>query len=469
MSVKNDILIYVPFKKENYTESYVKWVDNFEAILKIALKQIVKNDITISSFTPQNKSGDINSEIDKSKVILTLLLDENLIPENYLPIMLSEKIEGCTILQIYCNPELKQVAIEGSCITKSINFYNEALKEVIDLSENYQNLEDEVWLKFLDLSFEIRKTIKSDHKESDVFKEKIFIAETSKEQNRNKENIIRELEHLGFEILPKNKFPGDLEPFSELAYNNLKESFLSIHIIGNDYLPLLNNIDVSSVEIQNDLFIEVAAELNKETEKIKRLVWISPDIKYKSEKQRLYVESFKRNIELLKNTEIVQAPIEIFKTIIRAKIKEAQEKKTVKEERGKKVTRKSVYVISDEKDSKIYKDIKSLFTKKGIEILETSENNNKIELIREHYNSLINCDAVLINYSANNEQWINSKLRDILKSPGFGRKKKYLAKSVLVNVKKKPEIVVQLDNLDIFNNSQLDIAKRLNSFIEKIK
>ncbi|PLX14832.1 MAG: hypothetical protein C0597_09495, partial [Marinilabiliales bacterium] len=294
----------------------------------------------------------------------------------------------------------------------------------------------------------------------------IYLAETSAEQNTNRETIIRELEHLGYKILPEVNFPKDMVSFSELVHSNMKESFLSIHIIGNFYAPLIENIEISSIELQNDLFHEVASELNANNQIIKRLVWIPPDIKPKSEKQKLYVESFKRNIELLKNTEIIQTPIEVFKTIIKDKAEEILQTKTVESHTEK--NSKSVYLISNNTDSNHYKEIKNLLAQNKFEILETIDSTNKIDLIQNHYYNIVNCDALLIDYSVENYQWLYSKLSDILKSPGFGRKNDFLAKSVLVNTLQAPEINIRINNLDLINNKKKDMNQSLAPFIEKI-
>ncbi len=462
MSNENsDILIYVPFKKEKLNENEINWLNAFQSILEIGLNQISKQKINVSNFISNESLIGKKGIAESAKIIIQLLLNNSYDQGTILSI---DQLKNRKIIQVNCHPEIKDEPFKDCAI---INLFDESTNKTIDLSEHIDELKNEIWLKFLDIVFEIKKAVSVAEKETTKSKGKIFIAESSTDQNLNRETIIRELEHLGFEVLPKVSFPKDMIPFSEFVHDNLKQSFLSIHLIGKYYAPLLNNIDISSVELQNDLFHEVVAELKAENKVIKRLVWIPTDIKPKSEKQKLYIESFKRNIELLENTEIIQTPIEVFKTIIRNKAEEILDIKAQTKIKSEGVN-KSVYVISNEVNNKTFSDIKQELVKQKLIVLEATQKANKIDLIQEHYYNLINCDALLIDYSVENLQWLNSKLSDILKSPGFGRKKSFLAKSILINTGKSPVINLQIKDLDLISYAEKDISKRLNSFIEKI-
>lgn len=458
----SDILIYVPFKKESLNENEINWLNAFQSILETGLHQITKQKISISNLISTESLFGKKGIAENAKVIIHLLLNSSYDPGN---ILNTDKLKNRTIIQVNCHPEIKSESLNDFSI---INLFDESTNKTIDLSEHIGELKNEIWLKFLDIAFEIKKEIVVAEKETKKSRGKIFVAESSADQNFNRETIIRELEHLGFEVLPTGNFPKDMNSFSELVHDNLKQSFLSIHLIGNHYAPLLNNIDISSVELQNDLFHEVSTELKAENKIIKRLVWIPTDIKPKSEKQKLYIDSFKRNIELLENTEIVQTPIEVFKTIIRNKAKEILNIKIQTKTKSEEIKNKSVYIISSEVNNKTFSDIKQELIKQKLIVLEATQKANKIDLIQEHYYNLINCDALLIDYSIENLQWLNSKLSDILKSPGFGRKKNFLAKSILINTGKSPVINLQIKDLDLISYAEKDISKRLNSFIEKI-
>ena len=463
MSNENsDILIYAPFKKEILNKNELIWLNAFQTILEISLKQITKQKISISNFISDKSLVEKNRIGERTKIIIYLLLKNSSVSEDLINY---DQVNNIKIIQVNCQPDIKE---EPSKEITIIKLFDETTNKKINLSEHIEDLKNEIWLKFLDIAFEIKKEFISAIKESEKSRGKIFVAESSIDQIFNRETIIRELEHLGFEVLPEGNFPKDMDVFSELVHDKLKQSFLSVHLIGNHYAPLFNNIDISSIELQNDLFHEVAAELKAENKVIKRLAWIPPDIKPKTEKQKLYIESFRRNIELLKDTEIVQTPIEIFKTIIKNKADEILEFKPQTKAKSEETKAKSVYLISNDINNETFNNIKKELVKHKLIVLEATQKSNKIDLIQEHYYNLINSDALLIDYSIENIQWLNSKLSDILKSPGFGRKKKFLAKSILINSSNPLVINLKIEDLDLITKNKKDIANRLNFFIEKI-
>jgi len=454
-SVEEVIVDLTKLLIEDLEEKNIHWINSFQSILELSLKQITKLPIQITKAF----SNDIKNE-QNCKILIQLTFNPNIeyVSSNEPNFKYQKQI------QVNSDPENKIKILNEGLI---VNLYDETKNKTIDISSNINELKNETWLKFLDIAYEIKKEIGPERKDSKKFKGNIYVAETSAEKNTNRATIIRELEHLDYRILPETNFPKDMVSFSELVHSNMKESFLSIHIIGNIYAPLIENIDISTIELQNDLFHEVASELNANSKVIKRLVWIPPDIKPKSEKQKLYVESFKRNIELLKNTEIIQTPIEVFKTIIKDKAEELLQSKTVEDNEEKKTN--SVYLISNNIDSDHYKEIKKQLLQKKLDVLEAINSANKIDQIQNHYYNIVNCDALLIDYSVENYQWLNSKLSDIIKSPGFGRKSNFLSKSILVNTVKSPEIKIEINNLDLIINQKKDINQSLAPFIEKIE
>lgn len=452
-----DILIYVPLEEENLSQKDLHWINTFEKILSVGIKQITKQKIKLSKSFYQ-KEKDIKV-YDKYAGIIQLIVDNN-VNSGFL---INEQVDKEKVIQVLCQPD---ISISDQYII--INLFDEYSSRGLDLTEDISNLKNEIWLKFLDIAYEIRDNLIVD-KQSNEFKGKIYVAETSSDQNFNRETIIRELEHIGYKVLPEVNFPKDMMLFSDLVSANMKECFLSIHLVGNNYAPLLNNIDISSIELQNDIFHEVAAELKAKGKIIKRLVWINPDVKPKSEKQRLYIESFKRNIELLENTEIVQTPIEVFKGIIRAKAIEVMQSSGLSDNKEVEDNKdRSVYVISNEHNGSTYASIKSELQKHKFKVLESTAKDSKIDLIQEHYYNLVHCDALLIDYSIHNNQWLNSKLSDIMKSPGFGRKKNFLAKAVFIHTDKNPEVNLNISDLVMFDDKKSSISEKINSFIEKI-
>lgn len=455
MSQDFDVLFHVPYNVDQINKEDLKWIQNFESILKVSLKQIIRENIEIKN--PYHTEDNLETKLKDKSIVFQFLLNNDYLPDKCLQSANSK--QNHLLIQILCKPNIETDGIPVYSQIKIYDFYTISISNEYTL--NVKNLDNDVWLKLLDITYEIRNYINKNSKKKD-FNKKIFIAETSDDQLNNRESLIREFNHLGYKVFPDDNLPDDILTFSDRVNELMQESSMSVHIIGNEYAPLIKNMEVSKVELQNDIFSEVVAS----NPTIKRYVWISPKLKPKWEKQKQYIESFKRNIELLVNTEIIQMPLEVFKSILKENIDIANDNLI---ETKKETKSKSAYVIYTKDASERADEIKQELEKNKLNVLTTSTKGNKINLIQEHKKNLVECDFLIILYSTENEQWLNSKLSDVIKSPGFGKKNTYDLKLLLIDTDKAPKNILTIKNLEIINCNGKKIQKLLSSSIEKIK
>lgn len=448
-----NVLFHVPYNTEQINDADITWLDNFQSILCISTEQILKQEIIISN--PFGKKNNIVKDPNDFDIIIQFLLHEDYLPEKCIQqtIAKSDQLR----LQLICKPNVNISGLNQLQNIKSYDIFDHSRKGANDL--NVKNINNDIWLKIIDITHELKINLVQRKKKSEKI---IFIAETSNDQKNNRQILVREFTHLGFRVVPDTELPNDMMQFTELASDLMNNAVLSVHVIGNEYAPLLENIDVSKVEIQNDIFSEIAAS----NRLIKRYVWIPPNLKPKSEKQKQYIESFKRNIELLVNTEIVQAPIELFKTILKENLDVADKANNItidrQEQKGK-----TAYLINSDDAEKRANELKAILEKNNIQMLNNSKSRNKIEQIQQHKRNLVKCDLVFILYSSENEQWLNSKLNDIVKSPGFGRTNAFDLKILLLDTDKKPIISSSLKNLQVIDIKNKNISEPISSLIEK--
>jgi hypothetical protein len=134
------------------------------------------------------------------------------------------------------------------------------------------------------------------------------------------------------------------------------------------------------------------------------------------------------------------------------------------EKKSENGNKKSVYLIYNESDIEKVKMIKSEFEKKNIAVLISEKAQSNIENIRNHHKNLVQCDAVLILQAESNKLWLNSKISDIMKAPGIGRKKKYAAKA-LYSMNNSTGLVTSLKDLIILNN-KVSLSESIQPIIE---
>lgn len=453
MTDKNlDIAFYIPLELKNLDDSQQQWLTNFKYILEVSLNQVLKRKVLGKLFYSDNK-------IENASIYIQCLIHDEFDNEY----LLQKRVDSeAKIIQIVGNLSLvEKIASESA--HKSYEFYDNQSGKRIDLTSHINKIPNSTWLKVSDLSFEIGKLLKINKTKKASKKDKIFFAETSPDQAQNRNYLIREFKHQGYNVIPDSKLSNDMMEFSDQVQNYMEESILSVHLLGNQYAPLLKNIEISKVELQNDIFSEVISSNDAEKAKLRRLVLIPPSLKARSEKQRNYIESFKRNIELHKNTEIIQTPLEDFKSIIQKRIDfELNDEIKPAEDI---VTGEFIYIIKDNSDNKKLDELKAGLKKQNIDFVETQTSRNKIELIKQHQKNLALCSGVIISYGSNNVQWLNSKLTDIIKSPGIGRKKPFLFKAIFTDQKIESKSFFSMKDIDILDSSD---NKYLDIVLDKI-
>jgi len=435
-----DVLFYIPSELKNLDDTQQQWVNNFKYILEVSLSQVLKRKITSKINYSKNK-------IENSSV--------------YIQCFIQDKFDEESLLQKTVDNDVKIIHIVGkinlieelSLVSsfKTYEFFDRQTGKIIDLTSHIDKILNSTWLKVSDLSFELGKLLKIKKTKNTTKKDKIFFAETSPDQIHNRNYLIREFKHQGYNVIPEIQLSDDMLEFSEQVQNYMGESILSVHLLGNQYAPLLKNIEISKVELQNDIFNEVVSSNDVEKANLKRLVLIPPTLKARSEKQRNYIESFKRNIELHKNTEIIQTPLEKFKSIIQKRIDfELNNGKKVIEDIAK---GDFIYIIKDNLETKELNDLKASLKNQNIDFIETKTSRNKIELIKQHQKNLALCTGVIISYGSNNVQWLNSKLTDIIKSPGIGRKNPFLFKAIFTNQKIESKSFFNMKDINILDSN----------------
>jgi len=120
---------------------------------------------------------------------------------------------------------------------------------------------------------------------------------------------------------------------------------------------------------------------------------------------------------------------------------------------------KFIYLIHESDYIQDVKKISSDFQEGNMQIVDSDRLGSVENPVKWHRENLVACDGVLIYYPGDNAPWINSKLVDIVKAPGYGRTKPFREKIILVSDKFK-------DSLN--NIANVDIVEMKNDFQQNI-
>jgi hypothetical protein len=294
--------------------------------------------------------------------------------------------------------------------------------------------ERQYWMKMVDLTYDIYDAllvIRGTTKQAETvnYKRKtIYLAETGHDLSVQRNIIKRELQRHGYHVLPNQTLPGTHSELERIVRRDLEKSSLSIHLIGSAYGEIPEGSDRSVVDLQNKLAAERTVQARASKMEFTRLIWIPTSVMHASERQKLFIESIKRDVEAQEGAEILQTSLEDFKNIMREELMDVVEKTTaaVAESTGK-----SVYVMHDRIDLTEVKPFIQMIKDAGFEVLIPEFEGELLELRQKHIENLRRLDAAIIYKGKVNEQWVRMKALDLLKAPGFGRKKPIIAKAIV--------------------------------------
>jgi hypothetical protein len=331
--------------------------------------------------------------------------------------------------------------------------------------------ERQYWMKMVDLAYDIYDSLvflkhqgKSDAR--NIYKRKtIYLAETGHDLSVQRNIIKRELQRHGYIVLPNQTLPGSFNELEKVVRRDLEVSNLSIHLIGSAYGEIPEGTDRSVVDIQNKIAADKSIESRKNKDEFMRLIWLSPNLSNANEKQKGFIENIKRDVEAQEGAEILQTPLEDFKNIMREELVESTAEKRVVLEDS---TGRSVYLMHDRVDDAAIIPLKEAIEKSGFKVLLPEFEGELLELRQKHIENLRNFDAAIIYKGKVNEQWVRMKALDLLKAPGFGRKKPIIGKAIVTT----PGSVTNVEsfksqNLRVIESDPNRAVESLKSFLQE--
>ena len=332
-----------------------------------------------------------------------------------------------------------------------INRYN---KKAITYDLSSKNGPDnKFWSKLVDLAYDIADTLidlSGDKKEMLPAKDRpgVFLAETSFDQAENRDMLRRELQHLGFRVLPLMQIPDDSEHAKAIIENSLQQSVMAVHLLGAWYGDFIKNSKYSFIDFQIKTVKDYLSAKTTQPSP-NQLIWIPNDIKPTDQRQALYLKRLKRD-EAQYRTEIIETPFEVFKTILNLRLNELINPTIIPA-----AEKNKLYVIYEKENKDRINHFLDQIRIKGYDILESHGENGDFPLTR-HINNLLVSDAVLIYKGECPMDWLNSKIRDLVKAPGYGKSKPFRAIEIISKQKTADKSLLFLNNVPVFWEDEIN-------------
>jgi cellulose biosynthesis protein BcsQ len=275
------------------------------------------------------------------------------------------------------------------------------------------------WERLDDLAYDIAQFLETQQRG----RSGVYLAETTSDLEYQRDSIKRELQQRSYEVLPDRRLPSEADAFREAVYADLVRCRLSVHLVGDLYGQVPDGEERSTVEIQND----IAAEHSAHTE-FPRVIWMPIGVQPHDERQRKFVEKLHRNAAAQRGADLLQAPLEQLKIVVRDKLARGASK--AQPLADDLLVR--IYLICDQRDINSVAPLVDYLYDLGCEVILPVFEGDEMDLLQYHKDNLLLCDAVLIYYGYGSSFWLRSKLTDLRKVPGWGRAEPMLSQVVFL-------------------------------------
>ncbi|MBN2763627.1 MAG: hypothetical protein JXR41_11090 [Bacteroidales bacterium] len=480
MNFDYDIFISYEAAASREEENVTTWAQLFCHHLYIVLQRLFDEKPTILLHDDLRSRQQLMNEnpgevFTKTGVFVTIITPEDIKSTNYINELTkiheaahSSRDHGLNrIFKIFTLPLNNEEEPELLRSELRYDFYeiNRFNKKPITYSlQNDQLPDNKFWSKLVDLAYDIFNTLRElkqqKRPENQTINNAIYLAETSFDQQENRDILKRELRHLGYKILPVTSIPNDNEPARTAIEENLRQSVISIHMMGAFYGDFIKNAKYSLIDFQARVVKEFI-ESKENHHKPYQIIWIPNDLKTTDQRQSLYLKRLKRD-ESQERTEIVEAPLEVFKTIVNNKLNELSRIPETSTESGY-----ALYLLYEKPEEQKIREYIPLMQSRGFRIINDTKNAIDFMSITDHIRKLKNADAVIIYKGNSSMEWLNSKIRDLVKVPGFGKEKPFKAVGIFSPQKTTDKSLLFLRNVTVIWNEEINNAA-IHHFLDQI-
>lgn len=432
-------LIYVDEDNKVKVHDEKGWIDAFKHFLKVVLKQIAGWNI---AFERINTIKDFR--LWTSKDLILIISSNNLINNSDTLLLLNglkervnkEEINGDRILKIQKHYFPKDIEPDFLHHYKDYSFFkanglSESRSEYKDFFST--NEEKTYWVKLTDLAYEIFNfSSKKVSGHLDITNYCVFLAETNADSEKYRNNLKRDLQSMGLNIKPDNLISDNANDFIIKLDENVKKTDFAIHIIGTGFGNAIAGINHTKEEIQAKI-TENFSNLYKKDHHGRnyyRFFWFDKSGLISNEKMNNFYKELSVKVEDLPNTELVVSSWEEFKSLvyqfISFELPNLSSQDLVSEED------KIVYFLYDKSDEKKALKYIQKLRDNGFKVITSNFDGDILAVRHIHMESLKRFDYAIIFAENASLQWVNMKLLDVFKAPGFGREKPILKKMLVL-------------------------------------
>jgi len=469
MKPVNKIVLLSPGKDNLQSGPDSAWLEQLGTNLDLVLKKYTDEKLRIIS--AQSKEA---ADLLAGPVFLILLMHGSYVSSSEFIEFLDKAAEESRdnivkLIRIDTSSEIAENTPELFANAPSIELFDS--NEDQDESQWLGQEASVYWSRLLDLAAEVTSlTEPKTDPENKVAGNMIYLAQVSADMGRNRNILKRELIEHGFRVGPFTDLKSYKTDLKSQIQSLVDQSRLAIHLLGNAYGEAIKEVGYSLAEVQIQYITEYLEAIDNDpvhAEKdLTRLIWIDPDFNPVDSQQEEFINQLKRNIENLHRTEIIQTPIELFKTLLIRRLRQKDSAVSVadmpEETRGR-----FVYLIHSPDDQDVAAELAKGLLKGGLNTGMLDYTNNQRNLLNDHKAFLQTCVGAVVYYGNSNRPWLQAKVMDLLKAPGMGRTSKLESRQILAGKEDVLEDFSLPNEISVTRES--DISSAVNQLLKTLK
>ncbi|MEC7201114.1 MAG: TIR domain-containing protein [Limisphaerales bacterium] len=257
----------------------------------------------------------------------------------------------------------------------------------------------------------------------------VYLAAVTSDIQSGREKLLRELTDRGHRVLPDRPLPNTGQELMEAIGDLLRQSDCSIHMVGQKYGMIPEDSAHSIAKLQNDL----ATERIESHPEFHRFIWMPHAILTDDDRQHQFITELREDPRAHAGAELMEDSLDHFRDYVVEKLKPKPKSKTLSSLTSSSVEASgnpAVYLIYDMKDDEVVAPLEDYLFDQGLEVMLPTFDGEEADIKQAHIEKMIHCDAVLIYYGQADRSWVDMKLMNLMKAPGYGKETPFKAKTV---------------------------------------
>ena len=207
----------------------------------------------------------------------------------------------------------------------------------------------------------------------------------------------------------------------------LRDCDYAIHIVGKRYGVIPEDAQHSLAEIQNEL----SASEKAQRPSLSRFVWMERGLMSEDIRQQQFIQNLQEKAEILAGAELIEDSLDVFRDCVIQTIKERKQIE-VSSPDSQQISKanSSVYLIYDPIDEESVCELEDFLFDEGLEVMIPTLEGDEALVKSAHIEKMIHCDGVLVFYGQSDRSWVDMKLMNLMKAPGYGRTEPFKATAV---------------------------------------